>query len=78
MQQSEEFKKFVEDRDRSGGVDVFAIKYKGMEIFLSSGANIFTRQGKKEFEPDVVYDILKLLETVEAIEKSYPTLFRFF
>ena len=67
LEESDEYKRYIRDEEISGEINYFGISFRGRVMMLSSEGKIWTRQGKRELEPDVVEEILKILHECDAM-----------
>jgi len=67
LEQSSEYQKYVRDMQISGDINYYGITFRDRVIMLSSEGKIWTRQGKNEIEPNVVEEILKILQSCNAV-----------
>ena len=67
LEESDEYKRYIKDEEISGEINYFGMSFRGRVIMLSSEGKIWTRQGKRELEPDVVEKILKILYECDAM-----------
>ncbi|RLI51045.1 MAG: hypothetical protein DRP09_19570 [Candidatus Thorarchaeota archaeon] len=67
LEESDEYKRYIRDEEISGELNYFGVGFKGRVIMLSSEGKIWTRQGRRELEPDVVKEILKILNNCDAM-----------
>jgi len=67
LEESDEYRRYVRDEEISGEVNYFGMNFRDRVMMLSSEGKIWTRQGKKEIEPNIVAEILKILHKCDAL-----------